>query len=189
MKIEITSICCWATLLWRNTHLEQQPITNPTFLWCSISSTFSISDYYHPLNSHFEHRMRRGPRTWIMEFTHQGILSEQSPWWWLELRYYNYHYHYHLIKRWFKKKVTIMMGWWEAGLHESLQPCSRAARKWRKNEEMRGYGERMRKLKRKWRENEKMERDSLSTFPHSLFISSLSIHFLYQNLSHFVAKS
>ena len=37
----------------------------------------------------------------------------------------------------------------EAGLHESLQPCSRAARKWRENEEMR----------RKWRENEEMERD------------------------------
>ena len=36
-----------------------------------------------------------------------------------------------------------------AGLHESLQPCSRAARKWRENEEMR----------RKWRENEEMERD------------------------------
>ena len=35
-----------------------------------------------------------------------------------------------------------------AGLHESLQPCSRAARKWRENEEM----------KRKWRENEEMER-------------------------------
>ena len=31
---------------------------------------------------------------------------------------------------------------------------------------------------RKWRENEEMEKDSLSTFPHFLFISSLSIHFL-----------
>ena len=37
----------------------------------------------------------------------------------------------------------------ETGLHESLQPCSWAARKWRENEEMR----------RKWRENEEMERD------------------------------
>ena len=64
--------------------------------------------------------------------------------------------------------------------------CSRAARIWREKEEM----------KRKWRENEEMEReggneeemerrrkgeemerDSSSTFPHSLFISSLSIHF------------
>ena len=54
------------------------------------------------------------------------------------------------------------------GLHESLQPCSRAARKWRENEEMR----------RKWRENEEMERDWLSTFPHSLSISSLFLHFL-----------
>ena len=33
-----------------------------------------------------------------------------------------------------------------------------------------------------------MEKDSLSTFPLFLFISSLSIHFLYQKLSHFVAK-
>ena len=40
-------------------------------------------------------------------------------------------------------------GWYLAGLHESLQPCSRAARKWRENEEMR----------RKWRENEEMERN------------------------------
>ena len=36
---------------------------------------------------------------------------------------------------------------------------------------------------RKWRENEEIERDSLSRFPHSLFISPLSIHFLYQTLS------
>ena len=28
---------------------------------------------------------------------------------------------------------------------------------------------------------EEMERDSFATFPHSLFISTLSIHFLYQN--------
>ena len=41
---------------------------------------------------------------------------------------------------------------------------------------------------RKWRENEEMERGSLSTFPHFLFISSLSIHFLYQKLSYFVSK-
>ena len=41
-------------------------------------------------------------------------------------------------------------------------------RKWRENEEMR----------RKWRENEEMERDWLSTFPHSLSISSLFLHFL-----------
>ena len=36
-----------------------------------------------------------------------------------------------------------------AGCHNPLQPSSRAARKWRKNEEM----------KRKWRENEEMERE------------------------------
>ena len=34
-----------------------------------------------------------------------------------------------------------------------------------------------------------MERDSLTTFPHFLFISSLSIHFLYQKLSNFVVKT
>ena len=50
------------------------------------------------------------------------------------------------------------------GLHNLLQPGSRAVRKWRKNE----------KIKRKWRENEEMERDSLSTFSHFLFIPSLS---------------
>ena len=31
---------------------------------------------------------------------------------------------------------------------------------------------------RKWTQNEQIERDSLSTFPHFLFITSLSIHFL-----------
>ena len=62
------------------------------------------------------------------------------------------------------KELSVFL----TGLHESLQPCSRAARKWRENEEMR----------RKWRENEEMERDWLSTFPHSLSISSLFLHFL-----------
>ena len=45
-------------------------------------------------------------------------------------------------------------------------------RKWRENE----------KMKRKWRENEEVERNSLSRFPHFLFISSLSVDFLYQKL-------
>ena len=41
-----------------------------------------------------------------------------------------------------------------------------AVKKWRENE----------KINRKWGENEEMERDSLSTYPHFLFISpSLSI--------------
>ena len=60
---------------------------------------------------------------------------------------------------------------WEPG-------CEKMKRKWRENEEM----------ERKWREDEKMEKDSLSIFPNFLSISSLSIHFLYQKLSHFVAK-
>ena len=38
-------------------------------------------------------------------------------------------------------------------------------------------------MEREWGNEEEMERNSLSTFPYSLFISSLSIHFLYKNLS------
>ena len=49
-------------------------------------------------------------------------------------------------------------------------------RKWRDNEEMKMKWRENEEMKRKWRENEEMERDSLSTFPHFLFISSLSIH-------------
>ena len=75
----------------------------------------------------------------------------------------------------------------EAGLHESLQPCSRAARKWRENEEMkrkrRGNGERM----RKWRENFLI----LPLYPPSLSISYIKIcHILSQNVKYgiFVAN-
>ena len=73
-------------------------------------------------------------------------------------------------------------------LASGMQENGERMRKWR------GKGERIRKWRgngekmRKWRENEEMERDSLSTFPLFLFISSLSNHFLYQRLSHFVAK-
>ena len=48
-----------------------------------------------------------------------------------------------------RKQMYLFLSLHWSGLHESLQPCSRAARKWRENEEMR----------RKWRENEEMERD------------------------------
>ena len=41
---------------------------------------------------------------------------------------------------------------------------------------------------RNWRENEEMERNSLSTFPYFLFISSLSIHFLYKKIAAFCRK-
>ena len=41
---------------------------------------------------------------------------------------------------------------------------------------------------RKWRGNEEMERDSLSTFPRFLFISSLSIHFLHMSHSQMLGK-
>ena len=73
------------------------------------------------------------------------------------------------------------------GLHESLQPCSRAARKWKENEEMkrkrRGNGERM----RKWRKNFLI----LSLYPPSLSISYIKIgHILSQNVKYgiFVAN-
>ena len=65
-----------------------------------------------------------------------------------------------------------------AQLHNLWQPGSLSATKWRENE----------KIKRKWRENEEMERYSFYTFSHFFFISSLSIHFLYQKLSHIVAN-
>ena len=51
-------------------------------------------------------------------------------------------------------------------------------RKFRENEEMKMKLREYEEMERKLRENEEMERDSLSTFPHSFFISSLSIHFL-----------
>ena len=66
---------------------------------------------------------------------------------------------------------------WLTRLHKLCQPGSLAVRKWRENEKMKG----------KYRENEEMERDTLSTFPHFLFIPSLSFHFLHQKLSYFVA--
>ena len=69
-----------------------------------------------------------------------------------------------------------------------MQPCSRAARKWRENEEM----------KRKWRENEEMEREIhsqdfliLCLFPPSLSISYIkNCHILSQNVKYgtFVAN-
>ena len=56
------------------------------------------------------------------------------------------------------------LNYYGTGLHKLWHPCILAARK--------------------WRENEEMKRNSLSTFTHYLFISSLSLHFLY--LSKFV---
>ena len=68
---------------------------------------------------------------------------------------------YHFIC---KISWNTVSGWLQAGLRNSLHLCIRDARK--------------------WRENEEMKRSSLSTFTHYLFISSLSLHFLY--LSKFV---
>ena len=44
-----------------------------------------------------------------------------------------------------------------AGLRNLLQPCSRAARKWRENEEMKRKWRENEEIERKWRENEEME--------------------------------
>ena len=59
------------------------------------------------------------------------------------------------------RRVAHIMAAW-------LRKIGERTKKWR------GNGERM----RKWTQNEQIERDSLSTFPHFLFITSLSIHFL-----------
>ena len=56
---------------------------------------------------------------------------------------------YVVFKRWLHYTITLT---------ESLQPCSRAARKWRENEKMRRKWRENEKMKRKWRENEQMER-------------------------------
>ena len=53
-----------------------------------------------------------------------------------------------------------------------------AARKWRENE----------KMKRKWRKNEEMEGDSLSAFPHFLFISLPLYPFPISKMSYFSIK-
>ena len=84
-----------------------------------------------------------------------------------------------------------------SGLHESLQPCSRAARKWRENEEMKRKWRENEEMKRKWRENEEMEREIhshfliLCLFPPSLSISFIkNCHILSQNVKYgtFVAN-
>ena len=71
----------------------------------------------------------------------------------------------------------------------ALQPgCEEMEREWGNEEEMEIEWGNKEEMEREWGNGEEMERDLLSTFPHSLFISSPSIHFLYQNLSHFVPK-
>ena len=46
-----------------------------------------------------------------------------------------------------------------SGLHKLLQPCSRAARKWRENEEMKRKWREYEEIERKWRESEEMNRE------------------------------
>ena len=76
----------------------------------------------------------------------------------------------------------------KTGLHKLWQPDSLTTREWGENEKIKRKWRENEEMDRKWRENEEMERDLVSTFPHFLFISPLSIHFLYKKLSHFVAK-
>ena len=45
-----------------------------------------------------------------------------------------------------------------SGCHNPLEPWSRAARKWRENEEMKRKWRENEEMKRKWTENEEMER-------------------------------
>ena len=66
---------------------------------------------------------------------------------------------FHILLKICCKLIVWLFGcrWRLAGLRELLQPCSRAARKWRENEEMErewGNGKR----KRKWTENEERDR-------------------------------
>ena len=80
-----------------------------------------------------------------------------------------------------RKNLAQHLGWYHApGLHESLQPCSRAARKWRENEEMKRKWRENEEMKRKWRENEEMEREihSQDFLILCLFSPSLSISYI-----------
>ena len=47
----------------------------------------------------------------------------------------------------------------QAGLQKLLQPCNRAARKWRENEEMKRKLRENEEIERKWTENEEMDRE------------------------------
>ena len=52
-----------------------------------------------------------------------------------------------------------MCMYYNSGLQKLLQPCSRAARKWRENEEMKRKWRENEEIERKWRENEEMDRE------------------------------
>ena len=55
------------------------------------------------------------------------------------------------------KKLAVI--YFKAGLQKLLQPCSRAARKWRENKEMKRKWRENEEIERKWRENEEMDRE------------------------------
>ena len=92
---------------------------------------------------------------------------------WLQSTY-NLHRNNQLII--FFLEIIIKATESQPGLHNLWQSGSRAVRKWRENEKMKRKWRENEEMERKWKENEEMKRDSPSTFPHFLFISSLSIH-------------
>ena len=65
----------------------------------------------------------------------------------------------HSTSHYFCTTSALLLHYSCTGLQESLQPCSRAARKWRENEEMKKKWRENEEIERKWRENEKMERE------------------------------
>ena len=56
------------------------------------------------------------------------------------------------------RKVLLTLMVMVTGCHNPLQPCSRAARKWIKNKEMKRKWRENEEMQRKWRENEEMKR-------------------------------
>ena len=91
-----------------------------------------------------------------------------------------------------RKLGSIFLGIEESGLHKLWQPCSRAARKWGENEEMKRKWRENEEMKRKWRENEEGEREIhsqdfliLCLYPPSLSISYIkNCHILLQNVKY-----
>ena len=81
----------------------------------------------------------------------------------------------------FKTCLSVTISIAEQSTAQGCTSCaSLAVRKWRENEKIKMKWRENEEMVGRWRENEEIKRDSLSTFPHFLFTSSLSIHFLYQ---------
>ena len=89
-----------------------------------------------------------------------------------------------------KKGVTVFSQTWDTlkvkitlycttGLHKLWQPCSRAARKWKENEEMKRKWREHEEMKGMWRENEEMERSTLHISSFSLYFPPLYPYPMY----------